>query len=212
MARVRGGGRRPVSPAEGPNPWDSCGGNAEGPIAHAAGFDASRVEVALEVGADGGELGRGVHGLETRRAVEQLAHALGVPRIVRPEVNDAAGLQRAPGDPDEVFVDQAVLVVPPLRPRIREVDMEGAHAARGKEVFDAVGGLDAEAPHVEQASALGLAVELAYAPEQPFDPEEVAVRVPRSPLDQERTVAAPELDLERRGPPEGGREVERLEP
>src|SRR5581483_2575824 len=78
-------------------------------------------------------------------------------------------------------------------------------------IFDQVGGFDAQAADIREASAAGFAVELAQAAEEPFDTEEIVIGMQAGVIDEERAVAAAEFHFERGGRGKELREVEAID-
>jgi hypothetical protein len=84
--------------------------------------------------------------------------------------------------------------MPPLGPGIGEIDVQGSDRIVGQQPGEKIGGLDAQHPQVRQAGPAPFLIQLAQPAKQPFDPDEVAVRMPRRPLGEESAVTAAELD------------------
>ena len=132
-----------------------------------------------------------------RLRAEHRQHLLKILHVVGAQIDHAAGPQRARGQRGESLVDEPVLAVLHLRPRVGKINVDGLRARGRQQVFEEVADLDAHEAEVREAEAAADFVRLADAPEQALDAEEVPRRILSRPLDEEGAVAAAEFNFER---------------
>jgi hypothetical protein len=137
--------------------------------------------------------------LEARVAPQDVADDLEVGLVVGGHVHGAARPQGAVQGVEEARVEEAVLVVPLLGPRVGEEDVVGLHGVRRHEVGHRVVALHPQQAEVAQAAPLRLVVDLADAPQHAVDAEVVEVRMGARALQQEPPLAAAEVDFQRLG-------------
>ena len=122
---------------------------------------------------------------------------------MKPSLRDHRAVQCV----QKILVEQPVVVVPFLRPRVREQNVVRRNGVRRDQVRDRVERLHPHQAHVGQTQPTRLVVHLADAPQHPVDPEKVGPGVLGRPREQEPPLAAAHIDFER------ARHVEeRLEP
>ena len=109
------------------------------------------------------------------------------------------------------FIDETAWSMPSLRPRIGEHEVKHGNRILGEEPFHRVRNLDAQNAGVCQTSAFDFSTCGANPAEQTLDSEKVSVRIGRSRGGEKRTIAAAQVDFERREPAKDRREIERLE-
>src|SRR5262249_33974026 len=109
----------------------------------------------------------------------------------------ASGYQGAVGQFGEAFVDQAMALVFPFRPRVGKIDVQGGDGMEWEQVFEEVGRFDPDAAQVRRAGAPGLAVHFSNATQETFDADEIMSGLLSGPGHQERAVTAAQLHLER---------------
>jgi hypothetical protein len=130
------------------------------------------------------EIGFGVQRpIPFRRAVKyaRLGHGrlrrLEIIGMVGGEAKLAARPQRRPHVAHEIGLHQTPVPMPPLRPRIGKHHMRDGNAPRRQQVAHGVAKLQPQDTHVRQLSPRRALLDLAHAPEQPLDRQQVDLRM-----------------------------------
>jgi hypothetical protein len=97
---------------------------------------------------------------------------------------------------EEILLKEAPFVVPGFRPGIWEKQVETVNRSQGQEPFHRVASLQAQDPQVGKPLALSPAADFPDPPKEPFDSQEIAVRVVFGQCEQERPVAAAQIHFE----------------
>lgn len=124
---------------------------------------------------------------------------LEVVRVIGCNVQSSRGQERAIQGIQEIRREKPPPVMAPLWPGVREKHVEGADAQWREHELNGVRGLDPEETDVLDASPDGLAVDLAKAPQQAFDSQEVDFGVRCRSCQQKTALTAPDVDLQRFG-------------
>ena len=87
--------------------------------------------------------------------------------------------------------------MPFLRPRVGKINVQRGHRARRQKILQKIRRLYPHAAQIRQPGAPALAVQFADAAQQPFDADEIPVRMPPRVFDEKRSVAAAQFHFQR---------------
>lgn len=168
-------------------------------LAEAEGLEAFALALpqALEVGlrVEEGVL-RPRQDFEAAEGVDVVESPFEVFVVIGLEEELAARFEDVEDGGEELGLNEAAAVMPGLRPRVRAEQVEAGDGGLRQQPFDGVAAFEAEEPDVREASFFDVLANLADAAEEALDAEEIALRVVGGEVEQERTVAAAEVDLQ----------------
>ena len=140
-------------------------------------FDSARVKFFFKIREQLRQSGRRFDLPKFRARLKNPGHLREIVVVVRAQINHATRGERGLGDFRKLFIDEPVFVVPFLRPRVREINVQRGHRLGWQQIGQKIRRLDAHAAQVRQPGTAAFAIQFAQAAEQPFHADEIALRM-----------------------------------
>lgn len=135
--------------------------------------------------------------LESFIALHDVRGPLEVFGVIGHEEEFAAGDEDLADGIEKRRLEEPAAVMPGLGPGVRAEQVETGNGGGRKEPLDGVAAFQAEQADVFQASTAGFLADFADPAEEAFDAEEIAIRELPGHGEEERAIAAAEIDLQR---------------
>ncbi len=156
-----------------------------------------RQKIPLKIRHYRAQLLRRLHQFKSRIRREHRHHLLEIVLVIRPQINHAPGSQRPPHYVRKPFIDQPVLAMLPLRPRVWKINVQCAHRSWRQEVLQEIARFNPHPAQIGQTRPQTFPIQLSQSPQQTLHSNKIPLRMQLRVIRQKRPISAAEFNFQR---------------